>query len=44
MQQSLVKNDRINQEMHHKKISFQDENRAFLKKQDIEYDERYDWD
>ncbi len=36
MPQSLVKNYIINQETHHKKISFQDEYRAFLKKQDIE--------
>ncbi len=40
----IVKNYIINQETHHKKISFQDEYRAFLKKYDIEYDERYVWD
>ena len=33
-----------NQENHHKKITFQDEYRAFLKKYDVEYDERYVWD
>lgn len=33
-----------NQAQHHKKISFQDEFRAFLKKHKIEYDERYVWD
>ena len=44
MPQSLVKNYIINQETHHRKISFQDEYRAFLKKYDIEYDERYVWD
>ena len=33
-----------NQEEHHKKISFQDEYRAFLKKYKVEYDERYVWD
>jgi hypothetical protein len=34
----------MNQEEHHKKVSFQDEYRAFLKKYKIEYDERYVWD
>jgi putative transposase len=29
------------QEQHHLRVSFQDEYRAFLKKYDIEYDERY---
>ena len=33
-----------NQENHHKKISFQDEFRAFLKKYNVDYDERYVWD
>lgn len=33
-----------NQKEHHKKISFQDEYRAFLKKYNVEYDERYVWD
>ncbi len=33
-----------NQEKHHKKLSFQDEFRAFLKKYHAEYDERYVWD
>ncbi|MDQ3683828.1 MAG: transposase [Bacteroidota bacterium] len=33
-----------NQKEHHRKISFQDEYRAFLKKYDVEYDERYIWD
>jgi putative transposase len=32
------------QEDHHKKITFQDEFRAFLKKYNVEYDERYVWD
>ena len=32
------------QEMHHRKITFQDELRAFLKKYGVEYDERYLWD
>ncbi len=30
-----------NQEVHHKKLGFQDEFRAFLKRYGIEYDERY---
>ncbi len=33
-----------NQLEHHKSKSFQDEYRAFLKKYQIEYDERYVWD
>ena len=33
-----------NQEEHHKKKSFQDEFRLFLKSYEIEYDERYVWD
>jgi len=33
-----------NQHEHHHKISFQDEYRAFLKKNDVEYDERYVWE
>lgn len=32
------------QEQHHCRVSFQDEYRAFLKKYEIEYDERYVWD
>jgi putative transposase len=32
------------QEMHHRKQSFQDEFRAFLKKYGVEFDERYLWD
>ena len=32
------------QEEHHKRVSFQDEYRAFLKAYGIEYDERYIWD
>jgi len=32
------------QEEHHRKRTFQDEYRAFLKKYGIEYDERYVWD
>jgi len=33
-----------NQEEHHKIRTFQDEYRAFLKKYNVEYDERYVWD
>jgi len=32
------------QEDHHRKISFQDEFRAFLQRYEIAYDERYVWD
>jgi REP element-mobilizing transposase RayT len=32
-----------NQEEHHRTVSFQDELRAFLKKYNVEYDERYIW-
>jgi len=32
------------QEEHHKKISFQEEFRMFLKKYRVDYDERYVWD
>jgi REP element-mobilizing transposase RayT len=34
----------MNQEQHHLKTTFQDEFRRFLKKYEIEYDERYVWD
>jgi REP-associated tyrosine transposase len=33
-----------NQEEHHKRVTFQDEYRAFLKAYGIDYDERYVWD
>jgi len=32
------------QREHHKQVSFQDEFRAFLKRYEIEFDERYVWD
>ena len=32
------------QESHHRKMTFQDELRALLKKHGIDYDERYMWD
>ena len=33
-----------NQKQHHRRTNFQDEYRAFLKKYQVEYDERYVWD
>ncbi len=33
-----------NQKEHHRKKTFQEEYRAFLKKYNVEYDERYVWD
>ena len=33
-----------NQKAHHGGVTFQDEYRAFLKKYEVEYDERYVWD
>jgi putative transposase len=33
-----------NQEEHHKRVTFQDEYRAFLNAYGVEYDERYVWD
>ncbi|MES2982906.1 MAG: IS200/IS605 family transposase [Verrucomicrobiota bacterium] len=33
-----------NQEEHHRKVSFQDEYRAFLKKHAVDFDEKYVWD
>ena len=32
------------QETHHKTITFQDEYRAFLKRHNVSFDERYVWD
>jgi putative transposase len=32
------------QEQHHRRVAFKDEYRAFLKKYEIDYDERYVWD
>ncbi len=40
----IVKNYIMNQEVHHKRKTFQDEYRAFLKKYNVEYDEHYVWD
>ena len=39
-----VKSYIFNQPEHHKKVSFRDEVRLFLKEYGIEYDERYVWD
>ncbi len=40
----VVKNYIINQEEHHKTKSFQEEFLGFLKKYNVEFDERYVWD
>ena len=40
----VVINYIMNQAEHHKKLTFQDEFRTFLKKYQIGYDERYVWD
>lgn len=34
----------LNQESHHKKRTFQDEFREFLRKYEVDYEERYVWD
>jgi len=39
-----VKQYIANQEEHHRKIGFLDELRAFLRKHEIEWDEKYVWD
>jgi REP element-mobilizing transposase RayT len=33
-----------NQEVHHRKLNFEDELRALFRKHDVEWDERYVWD
>lgn len=33
-----------NQEEHHRRVSFQDEVRAFLRRYEVDYDERYLWE
>lgn len=33
-----------NQEQHHRRVTFEDEYRAFLKKYEVDYNERYVWD
>jgi putative transposase len=42
--EKTVKDYIINQERHHRRMSFQQEFRKFLEKHGIEYDERYVWD
>jgi putative transposase len=39
-----VKKYIANQEKHHRKMTFQDELRALLRKHEIDFDERYVWD
>ncbi len=39
-----VKRYILNQEEHHRRVSFQDEFRKFLKEYKVDYDERYVWD
>jgi hypothetical protein len=39
-----VKSYIANQEEHHRRISFQDEFRALLRRHEREFDERYVWD
>jgi hypothetical protein len=41
---NVVKTYIENQHEHHNQMTFQDEYRAFLKKYQIEYDERYVWE
>ena len=41
---NIVKSYILNQPEHHKKVSFQDEVRRFLKEYGIEFDEKYVWD
>ena len=41
---SGVKRYIANQEEHHRTMTFQDEFRAFLRKHDLEWDEKYLWD
>ncbi|RRQ47149.1 IS200/IS605 family transposase [Chryseobacterium sp. SC28] len=40
----IVKKYIVNQEEHHRKKTFQEEFLAFLKKYNVEYDEKYIWD
>ena len=43
-QVGTVRNYLAGQEEHHRKVSFQDEFREFLKRYAVEFDERYVWD
>lgn len=40
----IVKNYIRKQDEHHRKTTFQDEYRRFLRNYDVEFDERYVWD
>jgi REP element-mobilizing transposase RayT len=40
----VVVNYIANQKEHHRKLEFREEYKAFLKKYDVKYDERYVWD
>ncbi len=40
----VIKEYILNQSEHHKRNSFKDEFRKFLKEFNVEYDERYVWD
>ena len=40
----IVKEYIQNQASHHQKVTFQDEYRSFLKKYNVDYDERFVWD
>ena len=40
----VVKKYILNQDEHHKKITFQEEYRKFLEEYHVEYDEKYVWD
>lgn len=41
---NIVKNYILTQEKHHEKKTFKEEYLAYLKRYNIEYDERYVWD
>ena len=43
-QVETVRNYIVGQEAHHRTVSFQDELREFLKRYEIQFDERYVWD
>jgi len=43
-QTEVVKNYIVTQEEHHRKVTYKEEYRTFLKEYDIQYDERYEWD
>jgi REP element-mobilizing transposase RayT len=43
-QVETVRNYIAGQEEHHRKVSFQDEFREFLKRYEVQFDERYVWD